>query len=457
MSRIKDIEQFASLFYKKASIESDMAKRVMLSIIPEVMDPLQRSNTMMPVAQWSVDITALKSAVRGAKDLIKYGARACFDELEYYPDKYRDAEGGDPDKIRQVEIAVRSVKQGRILLEQEKYIELLEHCRDAFNDTGGWLSAFGGRSWARIADTLFQIGIKYNELNDPAVKRDPAKELDVMKQIIVLMNVFDGLAHNTGGVLPKVLEMEYRDKPEIVANDRGGYIDRVQKIMDAKELDNPIEVYKQIEHIIGQSPYRMMFEDYIRKLRSHPDYTSPEDTEATKNKLRKIKYRKQYIQTVEKLNDSIAEAGVAVRTIISSKVPPPNQRSEFGISSIRDQVINNRKRALEKLYVALNQITSKISYFPGQIQLANLDDDRIYKPPPPEFKTLTSLFQHANNISARFSEIYHRWSDRDDYHRYQGGEYPDFPPELTDDMLKSSYSKIVRIAQEAKHIADKAL
>ena len=64
--------------YAEASIEEDMAKRIMLSIIPALNTPAELHHT------GGFDQKALRSAVHGAVDVIKYGTAVCVDEMEHY-------------------------------------------------------------------------------------------------------------------------------------------------------------------------------------------------------------------------------------------------------------------------------------------------------------------------------------------------------------------------------------
>src|ERR1700722_2222854 len=69
-------------FSLQANLETDMAKRVMLSIIPALSSETERHHT------GGFDQKALRSAVNGAVDVIKYGTGICVDELEHYGNDY---------------------------------------------------------------------------------------------------------------------------------------------------------------------------------------------------------------------------------------------------------------------------------------------------------------------------------------------------------------------------------
>src|SRR5258708_39397281 len=67
-------------FYKTATLEEDMAKRIMLSVISAMMGKTEKYHS------GGFDYKALKSASNGAKGLVKYGRRACLGEMARYRD-----------------------------------------------------------------------------------------------------------------------------------------------------------------------------------------------------------------------------------------------------------------------------------------------------------------------------------------------------------------------------------
>jgi hypothetical protein len=313
----------ANRFHRKASLETDMAKRIMLSIIPAVMTQTERSSTMIDPKYWGLDYKALRSAVMGAKELIRYGALICVDELKHYGDPILDAKhqmGFTPVRTKANEHLVdcaKFVRNVQNILEEGNYKEALGLCYEGFSDTKArkihddyfaspWASAYGGAAWAKIAQTLYQIAVKWDELQalkEPGNKDEDKldKEIQLMKDIVVSMNVFDGLAHNTGDVMPKLIDKELEKTP-FNWSDGGEYIAspakykrNVLKLMDSKELEDPIEVYKEVEHIIGTTPYKNTFNDWIKRIVNHPGYNA--STEEDRNaKIDLIRVRKEVKQ-----------------------------------------------------------------------------------------------------------------------------------------------------------------
>jgi hypothetical protein len=130
-----------------------------------------------------------------------------------------------------------------------------------------------------------------------------------MKDIVVSMNVFDGLAHNTGDVMPKLVDKELEQKPvhfdtlvydvnrkqRNIYEEHAAYKRNILNLMDSKELEDPIEVYKEVEHIIGTTPYKQTFNDWIKRIVNHPAYNASTE-EDRKSKLNAISVRKKLIQ-----------------------------------------------------------------------------------------------------------------------------------------------------------------
>lgn len=448
MRSVKDIVRQASLFNKKASIETDMAKRIMLSIIPVI-----RSKSEVSISGGGYDPVALRSAVRGAKDLIKYGSLACFDELLFYPDKYANEEGmelsyeQEQEYRKKRDAAKQVVSHARQLADEGQYTELLRVCDKAFWDVEGWSHAFGGKAWGKISRTLLSIANKYAELNSPEVRQDPEKEFEIMKEIVVDMNVFDGLAHNNGKVMPKVLERELSEHPELEGAYSPGpyhtpYSLRVQKMMDAKELENPIDVYKQIEHIIADSPHKMVFRDWITKLRRHPDYAKQEDADAVARKLGRIRGRKGLLDRRDKLLERLDKLGTTYRTYVSIKVPP-KAPSEMGVSGLLGSMVNQKKELTTDLYDRFASTRSAAYSLKAQAE-SMYRNEKIM---PREILAMDSLYAELQAIEEQFYGQYANWRYSNDYFSQP------IPRELSDEKVHQYYRRAYNIVQQMAALA----
>jgi hypothetical protein len=415
---IKDIENQAAVFYKKASIESDMAKRIMVSIIPALRGKGEYGG---------FDPVALRSAAAGAKELVKYGAEACYEELKYLPDQQ-----------------VNYDKAQKLLDEANRYRRqgdshnLLQTCKDGFL-MEGWSSAYGGKAWARIADTLIQIDDKYQEINSPEVKRDPELSMEKMKEIIVLMNVFDGLAHNTGNVMPKVLDNERKGK-NISYEEDPEYSSRVLRMMDAKELDDPFTVYKEIEHVINETPYRLIFKDWISKIRQHPDYRRYEGQEAISRRITLIKSRKELMRNIVKLEDRMDKFGKGYRRLLAVKVP--SGVSEMGLGEVVRQhpLQAAKKQALKDFYKSENGLTSVLDYLKEAVEnveynYGQMDPNNV----PMATRAIKGLISDARGEINQFYNLYSRWHYSDDYNM---DRVPDF---INDEVAGRFFNNVRQI------------
>lgn len=316
-----------NLFLKKANLEQDMAKRIMLSIMPSVMNSTERVSTLADPEFWGVDYNALRSASLGAKDLLKYGTAICVDEVKYYGKPLKDIINQTFNQNKKEKLSsllaetTAKINEARDLEHLKRYTEALRVCVECFQDDEErnldtedgplrlslWDMAYGGESWARIARNLHEIGIRWGELEK--IKRGEFKpedklkrEVQLMKELIVLMNVFDGLAHNTGSVMPKLIEKEVHMGGVQLPWDGRSQDDKIKeyqntivRLMDSKELDNPLEVYKEVEHIMSSAPYKGIFRDWIERLMRHPGYQTVSDKTKRDDKINRIRQKKLLI------------------------------------------------------------------------------------------------------------------------------------------------------------------
>jgi hypothetical protein len=72
------------------------------------------------------------------------------------------------------------------------------------------------------------------------------------------------------------------------------YMKKIQDIMDAKELNNPFDVYRQVKHIIEEGQNRSTFNDYSRRIKEHPKYNEPSENVAEAFKI--IRLKKEFIR-----------------------------------------------------------------------------------------------------------------------------------------------------------------
>lgn len=264
-----------------------MAQRIMYSVVPHLADNLQ-----VALTNGVVDISALKAAVEGRKGIIKYGVKVVLDELSHY---------------HQLGAQSKPWQICRSLIESEEYEEAMDVAIAAFQDPKAWASRYGGRAWEMIAKTLRQIIRLDKSLTEirskPGSADNQEKEIVIMRDLIVELNVFDGLAHNSDNVMKNLIDVETRETSEDTKQNvsrRKQQERSIKRLMDAKELDSPVEVYKRIQDTLHGSGDAIKFKDWINKMRRHQDYYK-NDPDLTK-KLFVIYLRKAVIPARTDLN-----------------------------------------------------------------------------------------------------------------------------------------------------------
>lgn len=333
-----------------------MAKRIMYSILPGVAGPTQTMAT-----QGVVDYNALKAAVEGRKDLIKYGVAAAIKELTHYEGSLSSSElGGVPAALargRPYHIAGAFAAQGN-------YAKAMDIAMKLFEDEDGWPPAYGGAAWFRIAKSLKHMieldknldAVRANRAKDPDYMD---KEMNIMQQLVVEMNVFDGLSHNTASIMEKLVMEEAHAKPDELLEGKdlneeiGTEFNSIQRMMDAKELRNPVQVFREIEPSLVESGDINRYKDWTSPLRRDPSYRA-EDPNLEAEKFQ-IRLRKQ-----------ITPLRIEINT-----------RRDFMRKGI-ERILSAGPESLMNVYRILD---TKVEEFANIIdRLIQLIDDQYYKP-----------------------------------------------------------------------------
>lgn len=281
-----------------AGLQQDMAQRIMFSTLPFLANPAQ-----VALTEGVVDTHALKAAVEGRKNIIKYGVLAVLGELENYNDHHEDMskehKGKGSIPYRKCARAIQDKKFGRAM----------EIAIEAFREPEPWYTNYGGRPWEMIARAIRQIARLDHQLDivrgKPRSVEGDKQELQLMRDLVVEMNVFDGLAHNSDSILNNLTELEANDVvPASNPNERKkrhkeNYV-QLKRLMDAKELDSPVEVYKLLQDTLVGSGDIHKFKDWVTKMRNQKEYhqTDPKLTD----KLLRIYLRKAVMPARAELN-----------------------------------------------------------------------------------------------------------------------------------------------------------
>lgn len=279
---------------KCAGIEEDMGNRIMYSVLPHLADPAQ-----VALTGGVVDYNALKIAVEGRKNLIKYGVEAVLNELHHADDSGFE----------------RTAKAFYVGGNIEDAVATALAC---FEDGNLWLEGFGGEAWAKIAKTLLQIVRLDKTLSKirSSPNKDHNQEVQVMQDLIVEMNIFDGLAHNSDDVMRNLIELESAEKMNVDPTDIHGSLSneeyqkfhkfydenhkRVKRLMDAKELESPAEVFRRISPTLEGSGDINKFKSWVSKMRQTEEFKKSDPDVA--RKLFFIFLRKHIIPWRKELN-----------------------------------------------------------------------------------------------------------------------------------------------------------
>jgi hypothetical protein len=269
----------------EASIRSDLAKRIMHSVLPHVADPAQVAST-----KGVVDYKSLAAAAEGRHDIIKYGTKACIGELQHFISETNPNES-DP----------RPSLEAMDYFNIGDYSNAISICVNCFGDPHRWEVNYGGKAWEKIARTIQNL----IELDKQLIKLkknrfDPNftdNEVEILNNIVIYLNVFDGLVHNTGSIMGKVVREEVKD-----FNLKENLVDpqveeaAVTRLMHSKELDNPVHVYKEVENILKGTGDINRWKDYNWKLKNHPDYQGDNNDRSVK--IAKISLHKACKETL---------------------------------------------------------------------------------------------------------------------------------------------------------------
>lgn len=414
----RGIINIAQIYYKMASILSDMAHRSMYSIIPgQIFDPI--------AARW---------AVRGIKDLINYGSKTIVEEMEYYG--VTDAPASEEDRKKVEEIKLFDFPQVSYKTLKE-YAYFLKKCAGMFRELNKWRPAFGGTTWEKIAAVLSNLAWDYKELLR-TTKNTPEEE-QILRKLIVSLNVFDGLCHNTGTIYNKIIRLEGHDKNRSLT-EIDEDVDKVQKIRDVSELNDPKYLYKEVADIVYP---KFIYEDYVRELKRSPAYFENKDI---KNELDEIKKRKSlkldanyYIQkcinaknivskTITALNE--IEETIKKATYYSNDVIDARNKAssvwmavEYDFSGhassiycgiidnitkkYREPVIKLESKKISELQTLIKLKTTEAS--PKILDIKNIISNAIFPLPKSEMKIFSSLVSAVKNdllfIITKFEEI----------------------------------------------------
>lgn len=251
MKNINNISKLSNAYlrlsiYKQADLLGNMAARIMYSTLPY---NEQQNN-----------IVALQSLLPGAKELLNYGIRAAIEEIAFIEE--------NPDEEH--EKCLNLINAGKIE-------EVLQELINLFSDTKKWEEFFGGENWKLIVKNLKLLYISIKNVEETKKNKNWEQYEKQLREMVVYMNVIDGISHNSGPFFEKIVNVELETLPN-KSTDRYEYINKLERIMNAKELKNPSAVKNIVMPILRKSPDRLQpFKDVMWKIEDVG--TEPESTE----------------------------------------------------------------------------------------------------------------------------------------------------------------------------------
>ncbi len=304
------------MLLSEASIRSDMAERIMYSIISGLYG--KESSCEIP----------LSYAIAGRHDIIRLGLKACIKELLHsFNQKYHNN--------AQNEFSAKN------------YYKAAELAVKGFGAYHDWASGYGGKAWENIAKSIFNLiklskdldkikkeTTELNELikiraNEHGKKIDEygneidsniiwkmleeayLKKINIMKDIIIEMNIFDGLSHNSDTIMSNLIREERLESNKLYSYEddlHDNEFEKIIKLMDAKELENPIDVYREIKDSLGGELAK--YRKYDRAIKMSPSFYKYDENKILEEKilirLRKSSaYIHKYIKKIKDANTAL--------------------------------------------------------------------------------------------------------------------------------------------------------
>lgn len=249
--------------------ETEMAKRIFVSLLHFLLEKSEPISAVREIRKSYtkniIDPNLVESLVPGAFNLVEYGKNLCLEELEHCRNKYVF----DPDALKN-----ESAKSAL-----EKFI----HC--CYYEP--WEEGCGGRKWGRIAKTILKIleAAENIKNNKKTTKEDYHNYYDNLNELLINMNVLDGLSHNNDKISSNFAE-----------HTKANY-DNILELSDTKEMNNPQDALGVVLPYLERLPRQNSFKDWLPIARQ---YAISQDKVKLKLKRYIIDFKKNYEESVIK-------------------------------------------------------------------------------------------------------------------------------------------------------------
>lgn len=278
---IKLAEVYNALIIKKANLLTNMAARILWSTIP---------------AEQQINHTvALKSLVPGAKELLKYASLAIIDELTYIekiPESALEQYNSYFPESAPI-TGMHKILSNKI--KNNEYEEPLKLSYMLFEDESAWPIYTGGKNWANITKNVLNL---HYSIANAEKNRDEGKwdqYINSLQEMTVYMNVLDGIVHNTGSLLEKMIYKEVEALRNYTPGNTSKYEIAIQKLMDAKELRDTSAVINIASDHLKNIPEKLLpFKDWISDARYQNYWDKDKQETNTEEELKLIRFKKEW-------------------------------------------------------------------------------------------------------------------------------------------------------------------
>ncbi|MFZ4768551.1 MAG: hypothetical protein ACOYLO_00090 [Ferruginibacter sp.] len=180
----KSTNKLLNIFYKKATLLSDVAARSMFQLMDKE-DPDY--------------IHALKFAAKGAIDVITFGSNICEHEITHYQKTGK--------KKRRYNVGSMKIPTAKVNINNiDNYIHSLTKIKELFDDEDAWDPGFGGKAWSGITNSLISVCKQYKKYL--LSNKDSSENIETGNMLIAYMTMFDDNCHNTGSIFEKLADYE---------------------------------------------------------------------------------------------------------------------------------------------------------------------------------------------------------------------------------------------------------
>jgi hypothetical protein len=272
MDMFVEILKLATIFEqaslkKEASAISDLAIRIMHSLVPYASEhPDQAKSTMMHLTN--------KHLIGVAERYVQRAAGIIKDELQWSRD-------------------TSALQRANLALKNKNYSSVIKIGLSDFAKEQNWDVGYGGQKWLQYCQLLIKLIDSINEFKKAKALDNIKKMEETSGEITIYMNVLDGLTHNTGSFISKIIAEESpftEDNPDEFRNE----VRKTMQLMNVKQLSHKEDVLPFIKQYIMQNPDAYLYKEFYSRLLKE----SKPDLERSKKELEEIDNRKKLIDFI---------------------------------------------------------------------------------------------------------------------------------------------------------------